>query len=60
MSSSNEHICQLVNNKITNPETAEATEYTRFFIVKNSVVYDMWLNNGFVTSEVIDMFKSTI
>lgn len=60
MSSSNEHICQLVNNKITNPETSEATEYTRFFIAKNGVVYDMWLNNGLVTSEVIDMFKSTI
>lgn len=60
MSSSNEHICQLVNNKITNPETDEATEYTRYFIVKNGVVYDMWLNNGLVTSEVIDMFKSTI
>ena len=60
MSSSNEHICQLVNNKITNPETAETTEYTRFFIAKNGVVYDMWLNNELVTSEVIDMFKGTI
>lgn len=51
------HPIQQIGMYVTNPETQEKQEYSRYLFVKDFGVYDLWLDCSLISPEAISEFE---